>query len=131
GSSTVYYSIRARYGSLWQREGQRASFLLGPANGPPSSFSCFDPTALVGDAYVRWTAPVGTTPTNYRLTYTIDGVLHETRTVASDVRQDRPDKAVNGNRTLNVTIAAIYPAGDSATVSTTIRYEQNSKRYAC
>ncbi len=131
GSATVYYSIRARYGSLWQREGQRASFLLGPANSPPSSFSCFDPGALVGDAYVRWTAPVGTSPTGYRLTYRIDGVLYETRPVGSDVRQDRPAVQPSGNRIIDATIAAIYAAGDSTTVSTVIRWDQSNKRWAC
>lgn len=114
GSATVYYAIRARYGSLWMREGARASFTLAVATPPVTNLRCAG--GLLGsadDSYIYWDAPTGATPTGYRLDYVADNADSQSGSVTygSTIRRGRPPASAvgsNGNRGFTITITALY-----------------------
>ncbi|MGA8845346.1 MAG: signal peptidase I [Nocardioides sp.] len=82
---------------------------------PATTVRCDDSGLLVGDAMVVWGAPVGATPTGYRLTYT-NSQDSGTISYGAGQSQGRPPTP-GSNRTYSVTITALY--GGSASVAST------------
>jgi signal peptidase I len=81
--------------------------MAGVVASPVTNVRCV-PGLINNNAIIRWNAPVGTSPTAYRLNYTSNAASGFVVVDGETTEARPPVPTENGNRTYTVTVTAVY-----------------------